>query len=192
MDEELRKELEYLNHEELSEEKPSRLKKIIIVGMAVFLALLMISFIFVAFPIGDILQGKVESQLLKGNIIDLDSFKIIFENDTEEILKSYYFSEQEVEISLCLEGYKERDRHRTSFGDYYITSLYEPKTYSSAYNQVSFESCSAETVMILHTHPYKRCVASEQDLEMLNESKSSNPEVLMVVMCEPDRFSVYG
>ena len=192
MDEELRKELEYLNHEELPEEKPSRLKKMIIIGMAVFLALLMISFIFVTFPIGDILQGKVESKLLKGNVIDLDSFKIIFESDLEEVLKSYYFSEQEKEISLCLEGYREEDRHNTAFSDYYITSLYEPKTYSSAYNHVSFESCSAETVVILHTHPYKRCIASEQDLEMLNESKLSNPDVLMIVMCEPDRFSVYN
>ena len=132
-----------MNHEELPEERPSRLKKIIIIGMAVFSALLIISFIFVTFPIGDILQGKVESKLLKGNVIDLDNFKIIFENGTEEVLKSYYFSEQEVEISLCLEGDKENDRHMTSFGDYYITSLYEPKTYSSAYNHVSFESFSA-------------------------------------------------
>src|SRR3989338_2613224 len=183
MDEELRKELEYLNHEELPEEKPSKLKKIIIAGIAVFLALLMISFIFVTFPIGDILQGKVESKLLKGNIIDLGEFKIIFDERTEEVLKSYYFSEQETEISLCLEGYKAED--------YRITSLYQPKIYQAAYNQVSFEPCSAETMIILHTHPYKRCIASGQDLEMLEKSKLSNPEVLMVVMCGPDRFSVY-
>ena len=107
----------------------------------------------------------------------------IFDERTEEVLKSYYFSEQETEISLCLEGYKAED--------YRITSLYQPKIYQAAYNQVSFEPCSAETMIILHTHPYKRCIASGQDLEMLEKSKLSNPEVLMVVMCGPDRFSVY-
>ncbi|MBU0460061.1 MAG: hypothetical protein KJ771_04600, partial [Nanoarchaeota archaeon] len=122
--------------------------------------------------------------LLQGNVISLDDFKIIFEDGTEEVLKSYYFNEQEVEISLCLEGYQE--------GDYYITSLYEPKTYASAYNQVSFQPCSLKTMVILHTHPFKRCVASEADLEMLSSSKEVNSDVLMVVMCEAERFSVYG
>ena len=183
MHKELLKDLEHLNHHDIPEEKPSKIKKIIVATIAVFLVLLMISFIFVTFPIGEILQGKVESSLLKGHIIDLDNLQIIFEEGTEEILKSYYLSEQETEISLCLEGYKAED--------YHITSLYQPKTYQAAYNQVWFEPCSAKTVIILHTHPYKRCVASETDIKMLENSKLSNPEVLMVVMCEPDRFSVY-
>ncbi len=188
--EDLLKDLKYV--EEEPEEKPSKLKKIWLIVVSIFLVLLMISFIFVTFPIGDIIQGKVESNLLKGKVIDLDDFKIYFENDTEDVLKSYYLAEQEVEISLCLEGYRENDRHMTSFDDYFITSLYKPKVFSSAYNHVSFEPCSANTVLILHTHPYKRCVASDTDLDTLEKSKLNNEDVLMVVMCEPDRFSVYS
>tara|TARA_Y100000310_G_C20624122_1_gene784926 strand:- start:240 stop:815 length:576 start_codon:yes stop_codon:yes gene_type:complete len=188
--EDLLKDLKYV--EEEPEEKPSKLKKVWLVMVSIFLVLLMISFIFVTFPIGDIIQGKVESNLLKGDVIDLDDFKIYFEDNLEEVLESYYFNEQEVEISLCLEGYREDDRHMTSFGDYFITSLYEPSVFSSAYNHVSFEPCSKETVLILHTHPYKRCVASDTDLETLEKSKLLNEDVLMVVMCEPSRFSVYS
>ena len=175
-------ELKYV--EEEPEEKPSKLKKAWLVVVSIFLVLLMISFVFVTFPIGDIIQGKVESNLLKGDKIVLDDFNIIFEDDLEEVLQSYYFNEQETEISLCLEGYKDED--------YYITSLYEPKTFSAAYNHVSFEPCSLETVIILHTHPYKRCVASDTDLQMLEKNKLENEDVLMVVMCESNRFSVYG
>ena len=148
--------------------------------------------VFVTFPIGDIIQGKVESNLLQGNVINLDDLKVVFLDGTEDILEAYYLNEQEVEISLCLEGYREDDRHTTSFGDYFITSLYEPQVFSSAYNHVSFEPCSAETVVILHTHPYKRCVASDTDLNTLAGSKELNEDVLMVVMCEANRFSVYG
>lgn len=179
--EELLSDLKELDH--LPEEKPSRLKKIILIGIAILFVLLMISFIFVTFPLDDIIKSKVKSSLLQDNVITLDNFRIVFENGTEEILKSYYFNEQQVEISLCLEGYQE--------GDYYITSLYEPQTYQAAFNQVSFESCSTETVIMLHTHPYQRCLASDTDLQTLEKNKVTNPDLLMVVMCEPDRFSIY-
>ncbi|MBU0460196.1 MAG: hypothetical protein KJ771_05290, partial [Nanoarchaeota archaeon] len=107
MDEEILKHLQEINGEDFPEEKHPRIKKLWLVLISVFLVMLMISFIFVTFPIGDILQGKLESNLLQGNVISLDDFKIIFEDGTEEVLKSYYFNEQEVEISLCLEGYQE-------------------------------------------------------------------------------------
>ena len=184
--------LEEVKEEEIEDHGPSKLKKAWLIVVSVFLVLLMVSFIFVTFPIGDIIQGKVESNLLRGDTISLDDFKIIFEDGTKDVLKSYYLAEQEVEISLCLEGYKEDDRHMTSFGNYFINNIYEPQTFESTYNHVSFEPYCLETVVILHTHPYKRCVASATDLDTLEKSKLNNEDVLMVVMCEPDRFSVYS
>jgi len=58
--------------------------------------------------------------------------------------------------------------------------------------KVALVPCSAETKIMLHSHPYKSCVASDTDINTLAKTKKSNPDFLMVIMCEPARFSVYG
>lgn len=166
-------------------EKPSALKRTLIVIGGLILIILIVSFILVSFPIGNILQGKLASSTLQGNTIILRDFSIVFQNETISDLKSKYFQEQKTEFSLCLLGTKQGE-------NYFITSFYQPKIYSQAFNEVIFEPCSADTLIMLHTHPYKSCIASQTDLETLNKTKARNPEVLMVVMCEPERFAVYG
>jgi len=84
-----------------------------------------------------------------------------------------------------MDGIKENDV-------YYITSLEQPTMYEQAFNHVSFAPCSEESLILLHTHPYKKCIASETDINTLREMQQRNADVLMVVMCEPDRFSVYS
>ena len=161
-----------------------RNKRIIMITAKAFMVLLMLSFIFVTFPIDRIIMGWFESDTLEGNIIDTGEFLITFEGGTEDILKGWYLGEQEVEFSVCLEGYKSGD-------DYYVTYAYQPEMYSQSFNQVSFERCSEETLIMLHTHPYKSCTASDTDMNTLASNQVDNPELLMVVMCEPDKFSVY-
>ncbi len=179
----MKTEIEKPDLEELPEE--SKFKRFIIFIAGIALIVLMVSYIFVSYPLSSIIEGKIESTPLEENVILLDTFSIIFDEQTRKELQSIYFAEQKVEFSVCLSGEKEGD-------DYYITSLYQPLMYEQGFSHVFFEPCSEETMIILHSHPYKSCIASQTDLNTLEKSKEENPEVLMVVMCEPARFSVYG
>lgn len=164
---------------------PPKIKKIVLLFIGIFLAILMFSYIFATFPIGDIIQSKAQSTLLQGNMLILAEFLIIFENNTATQLESLYLQEQREEFSVCLQGKYENNL-------YTITSLYQPTTYRRTFSHVTFESCDAETLIMLHSHPYKRCIASQTDLNTLAKSKELNPTVLMVVMCEPNRYAVYN
>ena len=154
-------------------------------GIALFLFVLMLSFVFVTFPIGDIIAGQIESRPLEGGIVEAGGLRIVFREDALRQLQGIYYEEQRREFSLCMQGAKEGN----SYG---ISGLYQPTTYHQTFSSVTFESCSDDTLIILHSHPYKSCIASEADMRMLERSKERNPDVLMVVMCEPGRFSVYG
>ena len=59
-----------------------RWKKPLIWAMGVFMILLMLSFVFVSYPIGPILEGKIESNLIKNNQIDVGEFIIFFEGNS--------------------------------------------------------------------------------------------------------------
>ena len=170
--------------EEKSSAIPPNIKKAILLVIGFFIVVLMVSYIFVTFPIGDIIQGKTQSKLLQGNMLVVDVFSIVFENDTASALESLYLEEQREEFSVCLQGIYENNI-------YSITSFYLPQTYQRTFSHVTFEPCSQDTLIMLHSHPYKRCVASQTDLDTLQKSQRENPEMLMVVMCEPRRFAVY-
>jgi proteasome lid subunit RPN8/RPN11 len=171
-------------HENHEEHLESRWKKPLVWSMGGFMILLMLSFVFVTYPIGPILEGKIESNLIKNNQIDVGEFTIFFEGNSYDKLLQVYNPDLEYEISLCLLGTKKGD-------DYIVSSLYEPKIYEQTFDHVSFEACNQETIVMLHSHPYKRCVASNTDINTLASTQKVNPDVVMVVMCEPDRFSVY-
>ncbi|MBT3297430.1 hypothetical protein HN385_00740 [archaeon] len=175
--------IDSLNQPTFRETHP-KIHKTIIISSSLFMALLMISFVFATFPIDSIIKSYFESSPLEGNVIDTEEFKVYFLNETENDLQEWYIAEQKYEFSACLLGYKINE-------DYYITSAYQPEMYEQTFNHVNFESCSQETKIMLHTHPYKSCIASDTDLNTLNQTRQSNPEVIMLIMCEPDRFSVY-
>lgn len=163
----------------------STLKKVIIFMVGIGLMALIIFSIFSYFPLADIIRGQLQSAPLKSNVITADGFSIIFENNVHRELQTIYFTEQEAEFSVCLQGKKINN-------DYYIHYLYQPVIYEQSFNHVSFEPCSSDSLIILHSHPYKSCLASQADLNTLKWSQQKNPDVLMVVMCEPARFSVYS
>lgn len=164
---------------------PPPIKRIILFLIGIFLMVLMLSYIFATFPIADIIQGKTQSALLQGNMLILPEFSIVFENNTADELESLYLREQREEFSVCLQGTYENNL-------YSITSFYQPTTYQRTFSHVTFESCDAQTLIMLHSHPYKRCAASQTDLETLQKSQAENPAMLMVVMCEPGRLAVYS
>ena len=164
--------------------------KLMVFLLGLFLVVLMISYIFAGFPLSGIIRGQLESSPLENNMVEVsDDLILIFENGTHEQIKELYFSEQKNEFSLCLLGsYNNIGSQRI----YSIDSLYQPTHFIQTFNHVSFEPCSSDTLILFHTHPYKSCLASNTDLETLEKTKSRNPNTLMVVMCEPNRFSVYG
>jgi len=168
----------------IKEEKENPFKKILLIILSFFLILLMISYIFVSFPIGKIISGQLESTPINNNIIKFDDFNIIFDQESLDKLNEIYLKEQEVEFSICLSG-------KISNDIYHITNLYQPKVYQQSFNQITFAPCPKNTLIMLHSHPYKSCLASSTDLETLNESKQNNPNLIMVVMCELGRFSIY-
>ncbi len=170
---------------EPEEDKYKWMKIVIWLLIGLFLIILISSYVFVTYPISDIIKGRLESTPLNDNKIDLDEFDIVFEEDTLKKLQSIYFNEQKFEFSVCLSGNKDNEI-------YHITDLYQPIMYQQTFNSVTFEPCSEKTLIILHSHPYKSCIASQIDLNMLSRNKERNKDILMVVMCEPERFSVYN
>ncbi len=162
---------------------PALKRTLLVLGCVIMLALVLSAFL-VVYPVGDIIHGKLQSTLLEDDVLRLEEFTIYFENGTARQLEELYLEEQEAEFSVCLQGKRENR-------DYYVASLYVPRIYRQAFNQVSFEPCKG-SLIILHTHPYKSCLASAQDMRLLEKSQEENPDALMVVMCEPRRFSVYS
>ena len=173
--------------EEVSEEiqKESKLKKAFIIMGAVFIALLVASFVFVNYPIGSILGSNLGSSMIISSIIDAGNFSISLENGTYGELKDIYFQNQKTENAVCMLGYEQNSI-------YHIKSLYQPEILSKSFSQVVFHPCSKDTLIMLHTHPYKECLASETDIRTLNETKQENHNILMVIMCESSRVAVYS
>lgn len=165
-------------------------KKFSLIFLGIFLVLLMVSYIFVSYPLSGIIRGQLESTPLDDGIIEVvdENLQIIFNQQTLDELTEIYLNEQEVEFSVCLSG---QMINESNLDVYYLDSLYVPEMYEQTFNHVRFKSCPVETLVMLHSHPYKSCLASETDINTLESSKSGNRDLLMIVMCEPGRFSVY-
>lgn len=183
------KDIENIPPEELiKEKKDSSTWKIFVAIGGLTIIILLLSLTVVTFPIGDILSGKLESSPLQANILNLDTLTIHFSDPVLQQLQAMYKQNQKTEWSACLQG-----TIANKPKPYYaITSLYQPTMYEQTFSHISFEPCSSETLIILHTHPYKSCIASQTDLNTLEKTKQRNEDVLMIIMCESERFSVYN
>ncbi len=157
--------------------------------LSIMMAVMFVMWIFAGFPVGGIIRGQLESTPLESGVLKLENFTVEFESDVLSELLGLYYANQETEFSVCLSG--EYDSNLLLKDKYLISSLYVPTMYVQSYSHVQFESCSVDTLIMLHTHPYKSCLASETDLNTLASSQEQNPDVVMLVMCEPERFSVY-
>ena len=164
------------------EEEESKYRKILVYGVAVFLILLMVSYSAIGLGLGDIIVSLVITSPINDHTI-IDDVTVVFENNTLEQLQEIYLETQQYEIKVCLLG--EYD------GNYTVTSLYEPTIYFQAFNRVISEGCSAETIVSLHSHPHRHCIASQQDLFSLELQQGKNPNAIIGVMCEIDRINFY-
>ena len=165
------------------EYEDSKLKKVLIGIGGGFLILLVLSYMLTGFGVGEILASMIESDEIEGNVIDVGDYKVIFEGNSYEDVLEVYNEDLSVETKMCLLGYYD--------GDYYVTEVLKPVIYSQEFSQIVSEACPGETLIALHSHPYKQCLASEQDLSNLEKSKEVNPNALIGIICEEDRFSFY-
>ena len=170
--------------EEFEENQKRKGKKYVILFLTILSILLMLSYFYLGFPLFGIIAGQIESQRIQEGQLNLRGVTLQFLNETEQIVFKAYTNNPDVETSLCLEGQVMQD-------NYFVTNAYQPEIFSQSYTHVSHAPCSNETIALFHTHPYKSCLASEQDIQTLRRNQQENPAVIMVIMCEPDRFSVY-
>jgi len=175
---------------ELSEEeklKRQKRKKIVIAIISLFLATIVIVYLIPGNYVLSIIGGQLASSKLDQNfVVELDNGgKVIFEAGVYAELKQLYLEEQETEFKVCLDGWKEGK-------DYYISGLNIPETYAQSFAHVSAELCSNNTIIPLHTHPYKHCILSEQDIQNYEAVKAVNPDAIIGLMCEIARFNFYG
>lgn len=167
------------------EEVPERkgLEKVLFILLGLF----MLSIIIIYFLPGDvfsILQGRIDSSKLKGFTAEYDSGKVVFSEEVYSELKQLWLDNQETEIKMCLTGEKVGD-------DYFIDDLELPKTYYKTVVSVTAEDCSAETLIPMHTHPFRHCLFSEADIKSYEAFKARNPDAMIGLMCEVDRFGFY-
>ena len=170
--------------EHVEEEKPSLLKRLSVLAISLFLIFLIVSFTFTG-AIGDIVASLIESETMEDGLVELEDFSVQFIDGSYDVLLGVYNNNLEYETKVCLKGYLEDSV-------YYVDEVYLPVIYSQTFNQVVSEACPSDTLIALHSHPYRHCLASEQDLSNLETAKLVNPDAVIGVMCEEERFSFYN
>jgi proteasome lid subunit RPN8/RPN11 len=183
----MQEEHEKFEKEQEEIDEPSKAHQFLIVGVAIILILLMLSFMFLRFPIGDIIHGLIKSEELIDNKIYSDNLIIEFDESIIEVIKSIYYQEQEintVESILCLKGEKSGNKYK-------INKIIYPEVVDQYFNKVRYKQCSNDTLILFHTHPRKYCVASDADLENLEKFQKSNNKTIMLIMCDNNKISVY-
>ena len=168
-------------------EEESPLKKTLKKAFIMVIAILLI-FLFSTYLLGYYAFDYFSSQSESDEINELtfeDAGKIIiFEEEVYRELQEIYFSNLEHEFKVCLFG-------EIKDNTYSITGLVEPEIFSQSPFHVSAEPCAPEAIVDIHSHPFKKCIASAQDISYLERLKQRNPMALMAVMCAQDRMSFY-
>lgn len=166
-------------------EKYPKLTKILIFLIGTFLLILVLIYFLTTPQIRSILSGLIESETIEDFKVQLKTGNyLIFTKETYQELLQIYNNNPEKEFKVCLKGYIEED--------YLITEVYIPKTYLQTHSSVSAEPCPNDSLVSMHSHPLKHCLPSDVDLKNFNIFKQNNPQALMAIMCEKDRFNFYN
>tara|TARA_Y100000310_G_C20634962_1_gene790659 strand:- start:927 stop:1457 length:531 start_codon:yes stop_codon:yes gene_type:complete len=163
-------------------EKKEKHRKIFILIGGVFMILLVTSYFLTGYGVREIIVSLASSDVIEEGLIEEANVEI--DDEVYQKLLEIYNEDLAVEIKVCLLGELEDDL-------YSVTSLVEPEIYSASFNQVVSEACPDETIIGLHSHPYWRCIASQQDLNNLEKAQEINPNIIMGIMCDEDRFLFY-
>jgi len=154
--------------------------------MTVVIAVLFISYFIPGNSLFTYIQGRAASATIEDYTVELKGEgKVVFEPEVYNRLLSIYEAEQEHEFKVCLHGRKEGV-------DYFVDALSVPLLFSQSVFSVSAAQCSNSTVISLHSHPFRSCVPSAQDLRSQAAFKRINPESIGGLICEKNRFTFYG
>ena len=176
---------EIKNQDDAVEERPSKFKRFFIIIIAIFLAVLILSYILINENVKATIQSILISSRLENTTLQIDkSTKLIFNNESLATLNSIYDKNLEKEFKVCLNGKKIDNT-------YYIEETLQPKTFQQEYNFVVAEPCPSTSLVSLHTHPFKQCIPSQQDIENFKAFKKRNKDALLAVMCSKDLFFFY-
>lgn len=161
--------------------KSSGKKRFFVVFLASFLVLLMLSYVFLSGPVYSFLFGLVDSFKLSGSELDFGGGVVFFDNDSLLFLEDFYDSMGD-ERALCFTG-------SVVNGSYFVSGFFKPEVFSRSWRHVSHAPCEG-SIIALHTHPFRRCSPSSADLVAFERSRLVNPDLLMLIMCGKNRFSV--
>lgn len=182
------KENENLDEEIIEEEsKFSKIiKKTFIILMTFIILLLLLSYLLPSAGLITIISSRFDSYEINNNEIILkNNNKIIFERNTFNDLLKIYNENQQHEFKACLIGNKENNNYK-------INRIDIPKIFYQDFSSVRSEPCSKNTIISLHSHPFKRCYFSVHDVNNYRLVRSINKEAIIGIMCEPERFNFYG
>jgi len=162
--------------------------KFVVFFVALFMVVLFSSFAVLA-PVNSFVEGHLRSSVLDNNVVSFGDYSLYFTKNVSSLLSSLYVQNQlvnGVESAVCLNG------EYLGSDNYIINGISYPKIYEQTRTHVVFTPCPDDTVVMLHTHPYKSCLASDVDLVTLDNAQKSNEHLLMIIMCESMRYSVYS
>jgi len=167
------------------DKKPSKFKKIFMFIVSLILILLLLSYLLTNPNILHRVVGLFESSTIEDNTISINETNFLFFQDTTyQELIDYYDKNKEKEFKVCLRGNIDQ-------GNYIIDEIYKTEIISQTYTQVVSKPCPQDTLVALHSHPFRSCLASDQDLSNLEQSKINQPWLIMAIMCEKQRFNFY-
>ena len=174
-------------NEQYEEDKPSLIKKILLIFIGIFLIVLLVSYLLPGDYLVRVLQGQIVSSTLGSDytLTLKNGDLVVFDPAVYTQLKEFYFEHQKDEFKVCLLGRKNNNH-------YLISGMAIPKVFSQSFAHVSAEQCSKETIIPLHKHPYKSCLFSQQDIRSYEAFHRINKDALIGLMCEIDRFTFYG
>ncbi len=174
---------------DLGDEDAGKQKRNKLIITALSLVMLTIVTIYLVFGGNSlsIIEGRLASSKLAPDFsIDAgNGKKVIFGNGTYDVLKKFYLAEQKNEFKVCLTGHKNGK-------NYLVIGLYKPKTISQTVAEVTAELCDSKTIISLHSHPYAHCIFSDVDINSYETVRKINPDAIIGLMCEIDRFGFYG
>ena len=171
--------------QEIEEIPQSKIKRVYIFILGLILVILISTYYISFYGVDEVLSGFIQSSKIDKNLsLEFKDKNIVFTKDVYNDLQKLYNENLELEFKVCLKG-------EIRENDYFIDELIVPEIYSQEYNKVISEPCDKDTLIDLHSHPFRRCLASFQDILNIRKLKSVNEDILLAVMCEEDRFYLY-
>ena len=162
-------------------EAQKRFRRISKIVITIMLILMMLSFVI---PF-DVVFSLLESDKVKDNQIQAGDKVVMFRSEVLENLKQFYIENQMTEIKMCLTGYVENEEYR-------VTGFYAPITHFKTPISIRSEACNDETIITMHTHPFRNCLFSYQDIVSYTYYKRLNPKAITAIMCDLERFAFYS